>query len=229
MTGYEPFYPDMQRLRDNKDKPTVDLRDDKNNFKITYEMPPSDTTVPSKEDMDEIGTKMKDVVSAAEPCVMGTPILSEGGTMVEMHGTCLFRDVEAADKGQFLFEKQAALPDKGLIAEAVASILVPELRRRLGAGRSLAETIKVAASSTKGTKNCVQGEVCASSSERITAIPPAIIALLIIVGVIAVVGIAIFAVIMIQHKKSKSPTFSTKGATVQAQTVEMNVGTMPKN
>lgn len=42
-TGFEALADEIQQIRDNKDYPTEDLRDDKNNFVITYTKDPTDT------------------------------------------------------------------------------------------------------------------------------------------------------------------------------------------
>merc|ERR1712166_1551312 len=63
------------------------IRDDKNNFVITYTKDPTDTVC------DETAT-------TAIGCKIGNTIESPGGTTVKLVGTCVFKDVEAANKGQ---------------------------------------------------------------------------------------------------------------------------------
>merc|ERR1712166_550087 len=94
-TGFEALADEIQQIRDNKDYPTEDLRDDKNNFVITYTKDPTDT-VCDETATTAIGRKIGNTVGSASACEIGTPIESPGGTNVKLVGTCVFKDVEAA-------------------------------------------------------------------------------------------------------------------------------------
>ena len=195
-TGFEALADEIQQIRDNKDYPTEDLRDDKNNFVIGYTKDPTDQ-VCGATCTAEIGRKIGNIVGSASACEIGTPIESPGGTNVKLVGTCVFKDVEAANKGQDDFVKMAPSFDlEPIIVAATAK------GRRLGGrmtnNRQLAGKMVVTSSSTKSKKNCRIGQECKSSYSKMSGLSGGMIALIAIVCCVVVVALVVVLVLVVK-------------------------------
>merc|ERR1712166_266305 len=195
-TGFEALADEIQQMRDNKDYPTEDLRDDKNNFVIGYTKDPTDQ-VCGATCTAEIGRKIGNIVGSASACEIGTPIESPGGTNVKLVGTCVFKDVEAANKGQDDFVKMAPSFDlEPIIVAATAK------GRRLGGrmtnNRQLAGKMVVTSSSTNSKKNCRIGQECKSSYSKMSGLSGGMIALIAIVCCVVVVALVVVLVLVVK-------------------------------